>query len=103
MHRQSWNKDCRVVLTALHRMGYSKKGYIDGEISVEWLKDFEAKTRVKAAGRRRLLLLDGHASHYSTAFLLYAKAHRIEVLGYPSAGAFAQYTRLSGSRRRDFR
>jgi hypothetical protein len=65
-------------------LGYSKKGYIEGEISVEWIKDFDLKTRAKAAGRCRLLLLDGHASHYTLAFLRYAKANHIEVLCYPS-------------------
>jgi hypothetical protein len=70
--------------TDRNRLSYSKKGYIDGEISVEWLKDWDAYTQAKAAGRRRLLLVDGHASHYTLAFLRYARAHNIEVVGYPS-------------------
>jgi hypothetical protein len=66
------------------RLGYSKKGYIDGKISVNWLKDWDVCTRAKAAHRRRLLLVDGHISHYSLAFLRCARANNIEVIGYPS-------------------
>lgn len=29
------------------------------------------------------MLLDGHSSHYSFPLLLFAKAHNIEILGYP--------------------
>jgi len=67
-----------------HRLGYSKKGYTDGEIGRAWIENFDKVTRVKANGRRRLLLVDGHVSHYTRAFLEYAREHRIEVVGYPS-------------------
>jgi len=49
----------------LIRLGYSKKGWTDGEIGV---------------------LVDGHNSHYTQAFLEYATAHRIHVLCYPAHG-----------------
>ena len=66
------------------RLGYSKKGYTDGEIGRAWIETFDKETRAKAEGRRRLLLVDGHNSHYTLGFLEYARAHRIEVVGYPS-------------------
>ncbi|KAF5345607.1 hypothetical protein D9758_015170 [Tetrapyrgos nigripes] len=54
------------------RLSYSKKGYIEGEIGVAWLEDFDKQTKGKAAGRACLLLVDGHASHYTHGFLKYA-------------------------------
>ncbi|EJF56429.1 CENP-B protein, partial [Dichomitus squalens LYAD-421 SS1] len=65
-------------------LGYSKKGYSNGEIGLEWIKHFDAQTKEKARGRRRLLLVDGHASHYTFALLDYARTHNIHILCYPS-------------------
>lgn len=65
-------------------MGYSRKGYTDGEIGRAWIENFDKETRAKSKGRRRLLLVDGHNSHYTPGFLDYARAHRIDVVGYPS-------------------
>ena len=57
---------------------------MDGIISSEWIKDFDEKTRTKANGRARLLLVDGHNSHYTLEFLDYARQHNIHVLCYPA-------------------
>lgn len=46
-------------------------------------KDFDAQTRDKAAGRTRVLLMDGHSSHYTVELLDYARAQNIIILGYP--------------------
>lgn len=66
------------------RLGYSKKGYTDGEIGRAWIEQFDKETQAKANGRRRLLLVDGHVSHYTRGFLQYAREHNIEVIAYPS-------------------
>lgn len=51
---------------------------------MEWLKTvFNPRTEEKAAGRTRVLILDGHSSHYSLEFLNFAIEHNIVVLGYP--------------------
>ena len=68
----------------LFRLGYSKKGWTNGEIGVEWIKNFDNSTKAKANGRYRLLLVDGHNSHYTYDFLQYAREHKIVVLCYPS-------------------
>jgi hypothetical protein len=47
------------------------------------VKDFDAQTKEKAAGRTRVLLLDGHSSHYTLPLLDYARANNIIILGYP--------------------
>jgi hypothetical protein len=56
-------------------IGYTKKGYVDGEIGVLWIEIFNNMTREKANGRRWLLLVDGHVSHYTSGFLHYARQH----------------------------
>jgi hypothetical protein len=68
----------------LYRLGYSEKGWTDGEIGCSWIEDFDKKTQDKANGHRRVLIVDGHNSHYTTEFLLYARANNIAVLCYPS-------------------
>ena len=56
----------------------------DGEIALEWMKnDFDPVTKEKAAGRTRVLLMDGHGSHYTLKLLEYAQANNIVILGYP--------------------
>ncbi|KAF8218535.1 hypothetical protein L208DRAFT_1350477 [Tricholoma matsutake] len=50
----------------------------------KWIKQFDKQTHAKAAGRRRLFLVDGHNSHYTCAFLEYACKNQIVVLCYPS-------------------
>ena len=49
-----------------------------------WMEKFDKQTRVNARGRHRLLLVDGHNSHYTRSFLEYARTHQIEVVAYPS-------------------
>jgi hypothetical protein len=66
-------------------LGYSTKGWTDGEFGVEWIEEFDHKTATKAGGEYRLLLVDGHVSHYTCVFLEYARTHQpILVLCYPS-------------------
>lgn len=80
-----WFKRNHLLIRSQHlRIGYSKKGWTNGEIGVEWIKDFDKNTKDKANGRYRLLLVDGHNSHYTRAFLMYARLHQIIVLCYPS-------------------
>ena len=46
-------------------------------------KDFDPQTKVKAAGETRVLLMDGHSSHYTADLLEYCLGNNIEILGYP--------------------
>lgn len=50
------------------------------------MKIFEEQTREKANGEYRLLIVDGHNSHYTVAFLQLARVHLIIVLCYPAHG-----------------
>ncbi|KAJ3552388.1 hypothetical protein NM688_g4174 [Phlebia brevispora] len=65
-------------------LGYSKRGWTDGELGVEWIKHFDEHTKAKSAGRPHLLLVDGHKSHCTLGFLKYAQAQNIHVLCYPA-------------------
>jgi hypothetical protein len=71
-------------LTISYSLGYSKKGWTNGEIGVEWIKEFDKATSAKADGQYRLLLVDGHNSHYTRGFLEYARTHKILVVCYPA-------------------
>ncbi|KZP13127.1 DDE-domain-containing protein, partial [Athelia psychrophila] len=77
----AWKQDNPANAT----LGYSKKGWTDGEIGVEWIKDFDRQTQhTVEPGEYRCLLVDGHNSHYTRAFLQYARTHQILVLCYPA-------------------
>ena len=63
----------------------SAKGYTSNEIGREWIKTvFGPQTSQIANGCSRLLVVDGHSSHFSSGFLEYAKANRIIVLCLPA-------------------
>ena len=48
-----------------------------------WLRHFDTYTKGKANKHARLLIVDGHNSHYSFEFLDYARTQHIHVLCYP--------------------
>lgn len=70
-------------LIFLFRICISENGYNDNELSVEILDFFDEKTKAKANGRYRRLLLDGFKSHMSLQFLLRARASKIIIVCYP--------------------
>jgi len=74
----------RSILNRNKRLGHSKKGWTDCELAVLWLTHFEKHTAGAANGHARLLVVDGHNSHYSFEFLNYACTHKIHVLCYPA-------------------
>ena len=65
------------------RIALSEKGYMTTVLGIEFIKFFDEATQDVAAEGPQPLQLDGHRSHISLAFLLYAKDHDIIVLGYP--------------------
>jgi len=50
------------------------------------MKLFEKATREKANGEYRLLIVDGHNSHYTIAFLLLARLHMVIMICYVAHG-----------------
>jgi hypothetical protein len=49
-----------------------------------WMvKDFDAQTKEKAGGHTRVVLMNGHSSHYTLELLEYARDNNIVILRYP--------------------
>ena len=61
----------------------SDKGWTNNELGVEWLKHFNAHTKARVVGARRLLILDGHESHHSLEFQELCKEYNIYTLCMP--------------------
>jgi hypothetical protein len=62
----------------------SPNGWTDANAAQEWLEIvFDPETSLIAKGRKRLLILDGHNSHSTLKFALYAERHGIVVLILP--------------------
>jgi hypothetical protein len=65
-------------------VGTSVNGWSNDALSVAWLKQvFNRYTRVRARGKYRLLVLDGHSSHVTQAFIEYAHTNKILLLVFP--------------------
>jgi hypothetical protein len=61
----------------------SDNGWTNNELGVEWLKHFNAHTKTRVVGARRLLVLDGHESHHSLEFQELCKENNIYTLCMP--------------------
>lgn len=65
--------------------GYSNNGWIDKDLYWGWLKEyFEPRTRERARGRWRLLLVDGLEAHATFDICDWCWKHKIVVLQLPS-------------------
>ncbi|KAF5378013.1 hypothetical protein D9757_009862 [Collybiopsis confluens] len=72
------------VANATKRFSVSEKGWTDSDIMCKWIKtEFNPKTQAKAAGAKRVLLMDGHSSHFTPEVIEFALARNIVILGYP--------------------
>ncbi|KLO06073.1 hypothetical protein SCHPADRAFT_803698, partial [Schizopora paradoxa] len=65
-------------------LAYLKKGYMDGELCVDWIKHVDHYTKAKARDRDRLIVLDQHRSRFTLPFLQYCRQKRIHVVCYMS-------------------
>ena len=62
----------------------SRNGWTSNDLGFAWLKNvFEPFTREKAAGRRRLLIADGHGSHIQGKFIAHCMENGIDLLIMP--------------------
>jgi hypothetical protein len=61
----------------------SESGYFNDQISLEWLRYFEEFTASKQQGYKRLLIVDGHGSHYTLEFVEFCDSHDIIPFGMP--------------------
>ena len=62
----------------------SKTGWTSNELGLAWLQQvFDPETSGKARRQYRLLILDGHGSHVTMAFIDYCDKHKILLLVFP--------------------
>ena len=62
----------------------SVNGWTTSEIGLKWLTEvFDLETRNKDFNRRRLLIMDGHASHVNFQFLQACDERRISFIIFP--------------------
>lgn len=74
----------RINLTPTRFAG-SENGWTNSRIVSNWLiKSFDPAKREKAAGRTRVVFLDGHSSHFSLELLRKARELDIKLIAYPA-------------------
>ena len=61
----------------------SPTGYTNDQISLDWIKHFDTRTKTQTVGRKRLLIMDGYGSHHTTQFLQYCDDNNIIPFGLP--------------------
>jgi hypothetical protein len=62
----------------------SKNGWTSNELGLKWLQEvFDPQTCDTAAGRRRLLIADGHGSHLRADFIAHCMENNIDLLIMP--------------------
>ena len=81
-HLSSWYENSPLPNT--WAISVTENGWTTNEISLEWLKHFHKSTKDQRAGRKRLLILDGHGSHRSIDFDLYCQQNNIITLCMPA-------------------
>ncbi len=81
--QQSWVREIDANKHSIH-FGTSHNGWMNDDLGLAWLQQvFDRYTKVKARGKYKLLILDGHGSHVTKAFIDYTHKHRILLLIFP--------------------
>jgi hypothetical protein len=80
-HLSAWYEEVEIPRDWV--IAVSDKGWTNNELGVEWLKHFNAHTKTRVVGARRLLVLDGHESHHSLEFQELCKENNIYTLCMP--------------------
>jgi hypothetical protein len=80
-HLSAWYEEAEIPCD--WAIAVSDNGWTTNELGVEWLKHFNAHTKARTVGARRLLILDGHESHHSLEFQELCKDNDIYTLCMP--------------------
>ena len=80
-HLSAWYEDAAIPRD--WAIAVSDNGWTTNKLGVEWLKHFNAHTKARTIGARRLLILDGHESHQSLEFQDLCKESNIYTLCMP--------------------
>jgi hypothetical protein len=65
-HLSAWYEEAEIPRD--WAIAVSDNGWTTNKLGVEWLKHFNAHTKTRMVGARRLLVLNGHESHQSLEF-----------------------------------
>ena len=65
------------------RIAVSPSGYSNDILAIDWLRFFQEQTRHRACGDQRLLLFDGHGSHFTWKFLHLCEQWNIIAFVFP--------------------
>jgi hypothetical protein len=80
-HRSNWT----IFTTPGWHYACNESGYTDSNLSLQWLKRvFDPKTKERANGRPRVLILDGFGTHETLEILEYCFANNIVLCRLPS-------------------
>jgi hypothetical protein len=80
-HLSAWYEEAEIPRD--WAFGVSDNGWTNNELGVDWLKHFNAYTKARTVGARRLLILNGHKSHHSLKFQELCKDNDIYTLCMP--------------------
>ena len=80
-HLSAWYEEAKIPRD--WAFGVSDNGWTNNKLGVDWLKHFNAYTKARTVGARRLLILDGHESHHSLEFQDLCKENNIYTLCMP--------------------
>jgi hypothetical protein len=80
-HLSAWYEEAEIPRD--WAIAVSDNGWTNNELGVEWLKHFNAHTKTRVVGARRLLVLDGHESYHSLEFQELCKENNIYTLCMP--------------------
>ena len=75
VHISAWYED--ISIPQNWRISASENGWTNNELSLAWLKHFDAHTKDRSVGAYRLLILDGHESHLGHDFKDYCSEERL--------------------------
>jgi len=70
-------------LPAAYTLALSENGYINDQIGLDWIVQFDKYSMLRADGASRLLFMDNHGSHCTIEFVDYADEHGIELFSFP--------------------
>jgi hypothetical protein len=80
-HLSAWYEEAEIPRD--WAIAVSDNGWTNNELGADWLKHFDAYTKARTVGARRLLILDGHESHHSLEFQDLCKENNIYTLCMP--------------------
>jgi hypothetical protein len=81
-HLASWYQESNLPVD--WAIATTQNGWTDNDTGLEWLKHFDQHTKTRSSGRYRLLIHDGHESHYSVDFEKYCEDNHIITLCMPA-------------------